>query len=142
MTQPQQLRHKRPLLVLNRLLLGCISCTQGQGWGQRRKNMLLSQQPPAGTRSCPHSQCVHHSVNSRPTVFPEFPSLFMPSFSLSICRMLRSLHIRGPLILDTSLQCIHFFIQSRPQMCMLMSAVPRVLEKLIEPLTPLQEMRC
>lgn len=105
-------------------------------------NMLLSQQPPAGTSSCPHSRCVQHSVNSRPTAFPEFPSLFMPSFSLSICRMLRNLHIRGTLILNTSLQCIYFFIQSGPQMCMLMSAVPRVLEKLIEPLTPLQEMRC
>lgn len=66
----------------------------------------------------------------------------MPSFSLSkllpICRMLGNMRIRGTLIPS---RVFNFLVQSRPQMYMLMSAVPRVLEKLMEPLTPLQEMR-
>lgn len=66
----------------------------------------------------------------------------MPSFSLSIllliCRMLRNLYIRGTLI---PYSVFNFLIPARPQTCMQMSAVPRVLEKLMEPLTPLQEMR-
>lgn len=106
--------------------------------------MLLSQHPPAGTYRLLSSltMCPAHcqlKANSFSRVFFPFYAFFLPVHTLAYLQDLEEpAHYKRHL---NSLGCIHILIQSRPQTCMLMSAVPRVLEKLIESVTPLQEMR-